>query len=217
MKTILLFCIIGLFLLLACNKDCRESGNYNFQLSATLSPAQDTFRMGDTITIISTFSDEVYEKYNNEYYHLVDFKFYPSTFIQKIDINPSIDGLDDFDIIIPDSSLYYTHFNNGDSWLYGEYTYNNAQYSLSFQLVPRERGLYYLEQAASPDLDNNQTFDGVCKRNPFFRAAVNLNNGDDNNIDLLQQSPDTHYNTWIPQKPQDRFYRFGGYVFYVTE
>lgn len=211
-----LYFFVTIFII-SCDKDCNKIINYDFELPATLTPAQATFRIGDTITISSVFADEVYERSTGNYYHLVDFKFYPGTSIQKIDINPSIEGLGDFDIVIPDTSVYYKSFNSETSWLYGEYTYNNAQYSLSFQLVPRETGLYYLEQGSSLyPLGEKQDFDGQCKRK-LVDAAVNLNNGDDNNIDLLQQSPDFHYNTWILQKPQDRFYRFGGYAFYVTE
>ncbi|HQW11390.1 MAG TPA: hypothetical protein PK076_08850 [Saprospiraceae bacterium] len=48
--------------LLSCHKECNEFGDYDFELPATLSPAKDTFRIGDTITITSVFSVLVYDR-----------------------------------------------------------------------------------------------------------------------------------------------------------
>jgi len=65
-------------------------------------------------------------------------------------------------------------------------------------------------------IGENQEFEGKCS-NLTNDVAMNLNDGADNNINMLSSSPDPHYNDWILQKPEQRFYKFGGYCFYVKE
>ena len=76
--------------------------------------------------------------------------------------------------------------------------------------------MFYLEQTVFPDSDQSQEFEGKCQRIEIG-SAVKLNEGTDNNIDMLNDSPDPHYNDWMLQKPEQRFHRFGGYCFYVKE
>ena len=38
-----------------------------------------------------------------------------------------------------------------------------------------------------------------------------MNDGAENNIHMLLDSPDPHYRDWIMQKPEKRFHQFGGY------
>jgi len=54
-------------------------------------------------------------------------------------------------------------------------------------------------------MECTQAFDGKCK-NTKYNINTWLNNGLDNNISLLKLSPDEHYNKWILQKPNERFY-----------
>ena len=44
-----------------------------------------------------------------------------------------------------------------------------------------------------------------------------MNDGAENNIHMLLDSPDPRYRDWIMQKPEKRFHQFGGYCFYVKE
>lgn len=66
-------------------KECQIGGSYEFELSAMLTPVQENYSIGDTITIESTFSDLVYERKTDNWIKLEDFNFYPSTEIVKID------------------------------------------------------------------------------------------------------------------------------------
>ena len=99
----------------------------------------------------------------------------------------------------------------------GEYLYTNNTYSLEFKIIPTQPGLYFLEQAVRMRLSPNQSFDNKCSNVQLDGGEVNLNGEDDNNIDFLSRSPDEHYNYWVLLKPEERFYQFGGYVFYVVE
>jgi len=216
-RTILLFFSLTILLSACINKDCREHGNYNFEIPATLFPAQDSFHIGDTIKITSIFPDDVFDLTTEEYYKLENFNFFPGTELVKIDTNPASEGLSDFIIIIPSEMNYAKQtFSEGEQLLVGEYLYDNNQYSLEFSLIPLKTGLYYMEQTTFVELSEDQDFEGKCDR-LSSGSSVNLNDGSDNNFNLLYQSPDSHYSSWITSKPNVRFHRFGGYCFYVVE
>ena len=204
-------------------EECRDAdfgGAYQFVIPATLSPAKDTFRVGDTIHISSVFSDEVYERQTEEYYKLEDWRFYPTTRldkIDKVDSNFVQDGLADFQYIIP-TQYDYDRFDYGSGaiGLLGEYLYQDGQYSLKFKLIPQQPGLYYFTQFAAQGIDDDQDFPGRCPR-VTSETNVELNGGADNNVEFLQNSPDVYYNERILARPQDNFHDAGGYCFYVAE
>ena len=147
-------------------KECRDiPGGYTFQIEATLQPADDTLIIGDTLSVVSCFSNRILEEKTQEYFILENFEFFPSVAVYRIDEMPaSEDGLADFEILINDQyNFSYQKFSSGASGLVGEYTYNEQdnEYSLKFQLVAASKGLYYLEYGISPDL-KNQDFPGKC-------------------------------------------------------
>jgi hypothetical protein len=214
------FILLSLYsmLLNSCIKEECQIVHYEFEIPATLTPAKDSFNIGDTITIISNFSNEVYERQTDKWYRLENFKFYPGTYLYKIDSNNTIANIqDNFEVIIDTSYKFYIHkFSDGSEGIFGQYNYSDMKYSLMFKLILKKAGLYYMENGVRPYLSDNQDFEGKCK-NVSIDGAVNLNDGADNNIHMLKDSPDPHYNDWILQKPDVRFYKFGGYCFYVKD
>jgi len=215
----ILFGALCIILFSACpGGKCEHDGFYEFNLPATLSPALNTFRIRDTISISSVFPDDVREVNSGNTYHLEDFKFYPGISIMKIDSNPAVDGLQFFETLIPETQDYYLQtYSNGDQFLIGEYQYKNNLYTLSFSLIPKTPGLYYIIQATTLYPSGKwQTFPEKCPH-IAMEARVTLNEGNDNNIHYLSLSPDTYYNDWILQKPDVRFHKGGGYCFIVAE
>ena len=221
MKTyFFLICGVFVFLAAGCGEKCIDNAStgYLFELPVSLTPAQDTFRVGDTITIESVFSDQVLERNLQQRFPLIDWKFYPGTFIYKIDHNPAKDGLPFFEVLLAEAPNYHLRqYSGGTSGLSGQYEYREGKYFLKFKLIPHTAGIYFMEQgSALYPLNEWQDFPGRCK-NSSSEAFVNMNNGADNNIDYLALSPDPHYNDWILIKPEDRFHKFGGYCFVVVE
>ena len=215
------------FILLLCwgcpREECRDAdfgGAYQFVIPATLSPAKDTFRVGDTIHISSVFSDEVYERQTEEYYKLENWRFYPVTRVDKIDVTDSAviqNNLSQFDIIVFDNFEYELYnYISGNIGLVGQYQYKGDEYSLEYSIVPKQPGLFYFFHGAAQSLDDDQDFPGRCPR-VTSNTNVELNGGTGNNIEFLSASPDPHYNDWMLQRPQQRFYDNGGYCFYVVE
>jgi hypothetical protein len=220
MKNLTIVSIAISLLVGACiRKECRDiAGGYIFEVPVTLKPTDDTIRIGDTLSISSRFTNNVFEQNTQDSFLLDDFKFFPSVAIYKIDENPANeDGLANFEHLISDEFNFdYQRFSQGASGLLGEYTYNGEQYWLEFLLVADSVGLYYLEYGISPDLIS-QDFMNKCRNVSITTGSVSLNRGEDGNISLLERSPDTHYSQWILQNPSERFYKFGGYCFYVVE
>jgi len=222
MKYIVTFLgLLSLFCGCETNKDCDFPGQYQFELPITLSPAKDKFKVGDTIFINSTFPDEVYERQTERRYHLEDFRFYPGMGVVEISGDTSNEAaLQIFDVLIDSETDFdLINYSNGVVAYIGEYSYSGNEYDLSFQLVPKEAGLFYFSLASAIYFyEDNQSFAGKCKEKGIDAIGyVNNGNGADNNIHLLSDSPDSHYNEWMLAKPEDRFHHFGGYCFYVEE
>jgi hypothetical protein len=219
MKYLIIFSTISLLFNSCIKEKCQiNGGHYEFEIPATLTPAKDTFQVGDTITIVSSFPDEVYERKTDKTYKLENFSFYPGTEIVKIDSSVAIPAIVNyFDLLIDTAQDYHLQvFSSGTHGIIGQYQYINNNYSLNFKIIAKRSGLFYMEQGVALNLAPNQDFEGKCS-NLRNDAAVILNGGADNNIEMLKYSPDPHYNDWILQKPEDRFYKFGGYCFYVRE
>jgi len=215
--------IPSLFLVLplhGCDGNCVDTSNnrYVFDLPVSLTPAQDTFQVGDTITIESVFSDQVLERNLQQRLPLIDWKFYPGTSIYKIDHNPAKDGLPFFEALLEEAPYYQLQqYSDETSGLSGQYEYREGKYFLKFKLIPHAAGIYFIEQSSALNpLNEWQEFPGRCKKTSS-EAFANMNNGADNNIHYLSLSPDPHYNNWILQKPELRFHKFGGYCFVVVE
>ncbi|MEN0006095.1 MAG: hypothetical protein AAF798_18230 [Bacteroidota bacterium] len=199
-------------------EECSVGGGYEFVVPATLSPALRTYRIGDTITIRSAFEHDVYELKTERTYRLENFRFFPSTEIKKIDEDPIQNSLSPFEIIVaPTFDYEILTFSSGNQALVGEYNYNGTFYTLEYQLIPKQTGLFYLEQGISTDLDEDQGFEAKCNNVDISVGKVSMNNDADNNIDLFNDIPDTEFGAWILGRPEWNFQWFGGYVIEVVE
>lgn len=213
---------LSMFLILfACNKkNCDIDYGYEFIVPAQFTPKQDTFKVGDTIYFVSEFDDLVREKNTGQSYELKDFNFYPTTAIRKIDQLPTLSALDNFQIIM-DSAFDYSlqYFSSGDVVLNGRYAYSSGKYKLKFSLIPNIKGLYQFSHNSTLQSENggNQTFKNKCESEQVREILVYLNEGYDNNIELLKNGVDTAFNNRVLNDPQEKFYEEGSYVFYVVE
>lgn len=219
--------LIGSFLLLSsscscsCDREkCGLNGGayYMFELEAELLPRQDTFQVGDTITVISQFDDVVFERYTQSSYKLEDFPFYPRTGLTELDTVPQFPSIRNFGFVLPSVYRFYTFYrDDGTSSMAATYVYEGGEYKLEYKFIPRKPGLYLFNLGSQlQPLNGDQDFPGRCRGIESW-AYVKLNGGADNNIQMLQYSADTAQANWILKEPQDRFHDWGGYVFYVKE
>ena len=216
---LLIILFLGILLFASCeSKECSKIDNYTFEIPFTLTPALDTFQIGDTIIFHSKFEKKLTDLDSDETYILEDFKFRPTTELNQIDMNPAIDGVNSFELLIEDTTDYKIESFSTGQLILGEYNFDGQYYSLTFKLIPTKVGLFHLEQISwlSRLQSQSQSFEGKCSGKDIENIS-NLNDGADNNIDFLLDSPDPRFNTWILEKPFERFHKFGGYCFYVVK
>lgn len=211
---LLVFTSCGLF-------ECENevAGRYQFELPVRISPALDTFHIGDTIYIESIFSKEVFERQTQKNFPLEDFSFYPGTHIYKLDTSPYYYGaLEFFDYIICKECDYNEgEFIEGGVNLSGQYTYDGEKYYLELLLIPQKVGLFMLRQGSGLyPAGSRQTFPGQCGKDNIS-AVMNVNNGADNNKDFVKESLDPAIIQIVLDPVNNRFADTGSYCFYVVE
>ncbi len=219
-KTLLFFWIL-LTLSSCIKKDCEIPNNlYEFEIPATLSPAKDTYKVGDTISVISRFPHQVYERNTQRSYELADYKFNPELDIWEVS-NEEIDKtiLNDFEVII-DTSIYDFQkfvFSDGTIIYEGNYLNKNGEYVLEYQFIPTKTGLYMFSHSSfSSSSSANQPFPEKCN-NVESGAWVRLNAGQNNNPQFLLNSENEYLRTTIYPRRKDDFNGFGNFMFYVQE
>ncbi len=216
--------ILLTFLLFIFGSSCTKVENCPtyFQLPVKLSPAKETYQIGDTISIQSKFSKNV-EALNIESDPLGTFDMegvlwdmaFGGQILDTIGV-VSFNVQKTFDVIVnPEFDFTEFLFSSGASGYFGEPNYANDTFNLEFKIIPKKEGVFFLSFGST--LDNSfQNFKGSCSRGGIYGISI-MNEGADNNIHLLAESPEEHYNTWILQKPEERFHRAGGYAFKVVE
>lgn len=214
--------IIGvlLCLVISCTPSsrCDFNGTHDFLIPSTLTPALDTFSVGDTIFFRSIFDDRVYDRGLEEHVVLSDFKFNPATYFIKLDTVDEVFALEDFMILMDNKYNYKVRYTERGRHFTSDYFYSDNTYQLEFRIIPRKKGLYLFNHILLLNLSPDQTFKGMCPNlRGWLDSYSDLNDTADNNIEFLELSPNSHYNDWILQKPEDRFHSKGGYCFYVKE
>ena len=97
MKSILssLFFAAILFGLSGCDflkKEDKCERDYSFSIPVSLTPALDTFNVGDTIHISIEFSPEMEDQNSGEFFDLIDYPFNTDIGLAKVDENPAACG-----------------------------------------------------------------------------------------------------------------------------
>lgn len=140
-----LLCLAGLAMSVdGCDKKCGSEHpfpNYDFEIPATLSPAQASFRIGDTIRIRSHFFEEVKERRSQNIFLLEDFEFYPLSTVARIDTLPANFATiwSHFDVLVDSSRI----IENLQSSVGLRYLYENDHYTLRNRFkTPIDKKMY---------------------------------------------------------------------------
>ena len=219
----LIFLLIGFALLiLSCgnkDKNCDHisGSSYEFVMPFTLSPAQEVFHIGDTITISSFVKNPIYERITGNSYTLDDFKFYLVSYLYYMDtlINDYSD-FNRFEVLL-DSSYEQSIFtySDGDNSILGQYTYKNNQYSYEFKLVAKEKGSYLFTQGTDIwSRGKDQYFEGKCKND--VDARFYMNDRADNNSYLLGEASNPNFKLYLDHL-EAQYLDYGGYCIKVVD
>lgn len=214
---ILTISIIAIFLLNSstCTKNDNCGHSHKFSIPFSLSPANDSFLIGDTIWIAAEFSDELLDSNDNKKYKLEDIDFFTDFAFSKIDVSPFIDADDKFQTIQLLGQLEFVPLSitPSTSILAVDYLYEKNTYKVKFGFIPREVGLFTIGIASSHTLGFEGKIDiPPCKNEPVEFTYV-MNNITDNNFEFITLSPDSLVLTLT----KDIFDNHGYYCFFVTE
>ena len=210
----ILFSLIFTTILLfsACNPECDKTIEYKFQIPMTLTPAQDTFSIGDTIWIHSSFSEEMLDLNSNKSYALEDFNFYTIFNFAQIDINPFGHANTHFEIIILDGEATLIPRSNSSSIIEIGYNYEDKIYKANFGFIPKQNGLFHFvadSQIAFWGFDREIDL-SPCK-NERVEFIYKMNDGIDNNYEHIALSPDSLIRT-TTKEIYDEYAQYGFYV-----
>ena len=216
MKVKTLIIIITLYVLSACKDKISEPCPNEFVVFGEVNPYSDTYKVGDTISLTATFSKYIFEKKTKKYFNLKDLNIEAEFYIFKIDtINDGTNfGVFEYVNLISSNKYqeYVQNFSEGGQMYFSNIIFKNDTFYHELKFIPKIKGLFVLTYGPFT-LDNSMNFEGKCN-NWVFNLNTRLNNGENNNIYLLKQSPDEHFNTWILQNPEQRFYP-GRYAYKV--
>lgn len=207
--------------------DRSECPRY-IQIPAAFIPSKADFHVGDTVTIVSKFHRKQVQAFDSEereigYIDGSGFNWQPATVIFRTDTtdqagvttvhkyfkfidNPEYDyGLR---VVSEDLSIYE-----------GKYNYDNDTFDLSFKFIVNKAGTYLLRQGSASGKIEDLDLSRNCSDMNIVDVWVNMNSIETypgNNIQLLAESPDPHYNTGMLANPETQFYHLGGYCFKVA-
>jgi len=201
MNTIIkLICVILTLNLTNCCKDVKNCPRF-FTLPVSITPAKEVYNIGDTITIISEFNDQLIglniEETPIGTFDMKGIKWKPVISYYKLDtLIPNRDNhiplFEGFvKVEFTSGTLTKEFFSTGAEQIFGEYSEKQNRFTLSFKIIPQKKGVFYIEF----DSDNNygnfgfQDYPGVCK-NDILAVYYKTNEGKNNNLQYLKESPD---------------------------
>lgn len=201
MNTIIkLICVILTLNLTNCCKDVKNCPRF-FTLPVTITPARSVFNLGDTITIISEFNDQLIglniEETPIGTFDMKGIKWKPRIRIFKIDtlITERDDHVskiaDNFYYDVSNTLFEYKVYSFGDEALVGEYVEQDNEFSFAIKITTQRKGIYYIEFDSGNNYGNFgfQEYPGVCN-NEILNVYFETNEGKDNNLHFLKESPD---------------------------
>ncbi|MBS1781081.1 MAG: hypothetical protein JST70_17275 [Bacteroidetes bacterium] len=209
-RYILLTAILMVFICYGCGKkSCggKRGITYEFDLPVTISPAKDTFRIGDTIWIENAFSDQMYNAEDGKTYTVHNFDFKASW--QVCDMNyPPYTYPDPIIIPLSGTTNIYSAAPNVQSYQI-KHDYSNGSYKYKAGIVATRSGAYLV--SFSTFLKATKVDITECPNEDVKNLTFNTNNGGNNHYEALQYSKDIS----AAKATKAEFDKYGGYCFYI--
>ena len=216
-----LFFIFGI-ITLSCNScdplniEERCKRDYSFSIPVILSPALDTFQIGDTIHISMEFPINMEDKTSGEFFDMSEFNFNTEIGIAKIDTNPAIGGDSFVEYFEKVGKLNFVSLTGGGTAIFIEFEKNTTNFLFSCDIILKEEGLFALGYSSFFVDEFLEIIDESCKTKSITidYELTPKGGSEDANFEFLQQySLDLRHKNYSIEE----FNFFGGYVFYVIE
>lgn len=185
---------------------------YEFEIPFTISPANDTFVIGDTITIESNFGDSLYSYVSNKNYQIGDFDFLISIYFHDQNIDPLI-GTWKYDVIpvigttTEDSSSFGKQF-------FMKHEYKNNTHRYKVKIIMKDTGYFHFSPGSFIDeyrLDQLGQHITNCEQERVHLTY--FTNGGNGNFYMKKFAKDHNVREW---KDSDLF-KSGFYFFYIKD
>jgi len=212
---------ISIIAILAFSTSCKkesESCPIEFVVFGEVLPYAETYKVGDTLTLKTNYNYMIYEKNTKQYFDMKGLNIEAILYIIRTDtIFDSISGkVTEYVEVLDNNNYNYSiqNFSDGSSELFSDILFDGKTFKHELKIILKKKGIFMLTYGPST-IENNFNFEGKCDKYSFF-LYTRLNENSNNNIELLSLSPDEHFNTWILQMPNERFYR-GRFAYRVIE
>jgi hypothetical protein len=197
-----------------CDPAC-EGISQQLEFPVGVFPRSDTLHLGDTLTILSSFSNEVYDRKQGITHTIEGARFFPIIFLNNIDSANVTGGmLIDSNLIVENNYEYtISTSHDGETAMWTEYFYDGINYLLKINVVLKRRGLCFFRIGAYYGEDGLPCphFTGSCGCPTWY---FKLEDEANNNIEFIQKAPDPYLKKF---KSPEYYNRVGGYCFYVTD
>ncbi|HHB78095.1 MAG TPA: hypothetical protein ENK85_02535 [Saprospiraceae bacterium] len=218
MNNIVLLTLISL-LFLSCNScdtitSPRCERDFAFSIPVSLSPALDTFSIGDTIAIELEFPIQMIDEITSDTIDMTTYPFATTINFARLDtiLASSANTLVEF--VVTQGELEFIPLFGGINITHITYETINSNFVFSCKVVLKSKGLFEFGSGSiKPYHDIYQEIQPSCKTKSVEMKYELLPSGGDDNFDFLAFSPD-------PQKknyPNDKFIANSGFVFFVTD
>jgi hypothetical protein len=198
---------VSILLLSGCflsTDDCFKE--YDLAIEVTLSPALDTFDIGDTIWISSRIPRELTNNITGEAVDVSDTSFPIKFSIDQVDTTDFAPSEKDFSYIQRTGEFFFQELSAFTSIQLSYKDSIDGQY-IHFGIVPLEPAIYLLAfRIRTPDLETITFSD--CLENKSVQFVTN--NNIDNNYYYIEQS-----NNPLITLSEDDYYLLGRYAFLV--
>ncbi len=201
------------------NYSCEKSQDCpkDFIVYGKIEPYAETYKLGDTITLSATFDHMIYDRYTEKNYDFSSVKIDCLFLIHKLDTTSGYYcKIYDYVDTVTNSKYNYNieHYSDGASILYNNAILLNSSFTTTLQIILKTTGLFMISYGPYA-IDCSQDFPEKCGNTNYY-LSTRLNKGKDNNIYLLKESPDEHFNTWMIEDSERFYYQKSGFAYRVV-
>ena len=217
MKKILIF--LGLTTILFSCNSCDPLGveekcerDYSFSIPVTMSPALDTFHVGDTIHINLDFSSKMEGLNSGNIFDMSDFPHDLEIAMAWLSFNPIVSAEIDFQFIERIGKITKIPITSGLAINLGPELFDNT-FLMAFDIVLDSIGLTgFSFNNREPLTGYPSSIEPDCKAKSV-EFLFSTNNQEDNNFEFAKLSLDSRIN----EMSKDEFDKTGMYLFVIVE
>ena len=180
-----------------------------------MSPALDTFHIGDTIHIRMEFPVNMEDINSGDFVDMSNFPFNTEIVLAKIDENPSHSGDSLVEYFSTQGSLTILPLTGGGKAVQVGFQNNSNSFLFSGDVVLKGKGIFAINSFSYFLDEFNDEIIPDCKTTSvdISYPITLVNASSDANFDLIQQSPDPN----ISQMEEQIFNKYGTFAFEVLE